>query len=156
MTTTAQLTYPSRSGGCTRIGSAGARICRRDSARAPGADGPVMPDITNGVAAPALPPVRWVRAGAAARAGTSSSSPCCRKAPASLCATPGTRRTGVRSTLATRLNTSLFIWLWLDGRSLRDVSRLSGGRSTQPEPVILHGLKPKRRGTWVGNGHSHR
>jgi hypothetical protein len=46
--------------------------------------------------------------------------------------------------------------LWLDGRSLRDVSRLSGGRSTQPEPFILHGLKPKRRGTWVGNGHSHR
>jgi len=28
--------------------------------------------------------------------------------------------------------------------------------STQPEPVILHGLKPKRSGTWVGNGHSHR
>jgi hypothetical protein len=28
--------------------------------------------------------------------------------------------------------------------------------STQPEPVILHGLKPKRSGTWVGNGHSHK
>jgi hypothetical protein len=45
--------------------------------------------------------------------------------------------------------------LWLDHRSLRDVSR-SGKGSTQPEPVILHGLKPKRRGTWVGTGHSHK